>query len=127
MEVVVVLQCVVVIEVLALIHAGHGLLVVVRVDDGLVVGIVLLRVAVDGELAQALEPLRSQLVAREESQGSGEDVGLPAILLGLGVAGIASGNRALQLVVALSLQELVDVVLLLVGELVPLEKGRVGY
>ena len=126
-EVVVVLECEVVIEVFALVEVANRLLVVFGVYDGVVCGIVLLRIAVDGELPQALEPARSQRVVGEHAQCGSQDVGLPSVLFGLRVACIACGDAALQFVVALGLQQLVDVVLLSIAELVPLEECAIGH
>ena len=91
-EEVVVLQRVVVVEVLSAVVVGHGLLVVGGVDDGLVGGVVNLRVAVDGKGTQAVEPSLCQRVVGIEAEGAGQHVGLPAVLFGLGVAGIACGD-----------------------------------
>ena len=126
-EIVVVLQRIVIVEVAALIEVSHPFLVVVGVDDGVVLCIVLVRVAVDGELTQALKPSRCQRIVGEETERGGQNVGLPTVFLGLGVAGIAGGDAAAQFIVALGLQQLVDVVFLRVGELVPLEEGAVGH
>ena len=117
-EEVVVLQRVVVVEVLSAVVVGHGLLVVGGVDEGLVGGIVNLRVAVDGKGTQAVEPSLCQRVVGIEAEGAGQHVGLPAVLFGLGVAGIACGDRASELVVALRLYHIIYICALRVGELV---------
>ena len=125
-EIVVVLQGVVVIQVFADIQVLHGLVVIVRVDDRGIVGIVHVGIAVDGELSQAGEPLRRQRVVGVQSQCAGQDVGLPSVLFRFRVAAEACGDASLQFVVAFRLNHIVYVGLLRVAQFVFQEKGRIG-
>ena len=126
-EEVVVLERIVLVEVLPLVEVGNGLVVVVRVDDRLVVLIGRMGIAVDGKLPQTFEPLRSQWVSRKEPQGDSQHICFPTILLCLRIASIARRDGTLQLVVALSSQQVVDVVFLLSCESLPLEISRVSH
>ena len=62
------------IKVWALVECSYRCLVVVRIDDGLVVDIVLMRVAIDGKLTQALKPLWCQLIVGEETQCGSKNI-----------------------------------------------------
>ena len=86
-----------------------------------------MRVAVDGKLAEALEPTGCQRIIGKQAQRSCKDVGLPTILFSLGVAAVARRYRAGKLVVAFCLQQFIDVVALCLGEFVPLEERGIGH
>ena len=126
-EEIMVLESEVVVEVFSLIVVLHGLVVVFWVNDCGVRGISLMRIGVDGESAQSVEPLRSERIVGEESESGGEDVRLPSVLLRLGVAVVARRDGAVELIVALRLEQVVDVGLLLIGEYVPLEESRISH
>ena len=126
-EVVMVLQCIVIIKVLALIEVGYGLVVIGRVYNGVVGCIILLGIAVDGKLAQTVVPLLSQVVVREQAQCGSQYVSLPAVFLCLGVARVSCRDGTSQLIVTLCLQELVYIVLLCIAQLVPLEESTVCH
>ena len=127
MEKVVVLECIVVKEILSLIEVSHGLLVIMWVDDCRIVGIILMRITVDCKLTEALKPLRSHLIVREQTQCSSQHVSLPTILFSFRIPVITGRYRAVQLITAFSLQEFLDISLLIVGEFIPLEISRISY
>ena len=122
-----VLQGIVVVEVLSAIELVNSLRVVVGVHHRLVLTVATMRIAVDGEQAQPLEPLSCQRIVGEQSQRGSQHIGLPSVLLGFGVASIARGNRTVQFVVAFRFQEFFDVSALRRVQPFPLEKSRIGH
>ena len=62
MEVIVVLQCIVVIQVFADVQVLYGGLVIFGVDDRSVLGIIGVRIAIDGKRTQAVEPFVGQCI-----------------------------------------------------------------
>ena len=116
MEVIVVLQCIVVIQVFPDIQVLYGGLVIFRVDDRGVLGIIDMRVAVDGKCAKAFEPLWCQCVVRIETQGTRQDVGFPTVFFGFRVAVVTRGNAAFEFVIAFRLDHVVNISLLALAQ-----------
>ena len=62
MEVIVVLQCIVVIQGFADVQVLYGGLVIFGVDDRSVLGVIDVRIAIDGKRTQAVEPFGGQCI-----------------------------------------------------------------
>ena len=127
MEEVVVLKRPVGIEVRSFVEVTDARYVIIGVDHCCVRSVGRMGIAVDGKGAHTLEPLRSQRIIREKTERSRKHIHFPTILLCFGVTDITRGDVSLQLVVALSFQQVIDVNLQAVGQSLPLEISRVSH
>ena len=127
MEEIVVLKRPVGIEIRSLVKITNTRSVIGGVDHCRILGIGGMRIAVDGEGTHTLEPLRSQRIIGEKTERSCKHIHFPTIFLCLGVTNITRRDIPLQLVVALSFQQVVDVSLQRVWQSLPLEIGRVSH
>ena len=127
MEEVVVLKRPVGIEIWSFVKITNACCVIVWVDHCCVQSVGRMGIAVDGEGAHPLEPLRSQRIIGEKTERSCKYIHFPTIFLCLGVTNITRRDVTLQLVVALSFQQVVDVSLQRVWQTLPLKIGRVSH